>query len=332
MREVNWGIIGSGGIANKFVVSQRATGTGNIVAAASRTPGKAAAFARKHGIQIAYEDYESLLTCKDVNAVYIATTHNFHYENILLALGAGKHVLCEKPLVCNAAQAGEVIAVARGERRFLMEAMWTRFLPPVAKVRQWLAAGLIGELESIQAAFTVKSKEGAYHRLFNPELAGGALLDLGIYPLSFISMVMGGRRPNSLVASARIGPTGVDIDNEIHLDYPAGVSCTAWSSLDQQRDNRAIIRGSKGCIELAAPFFCGGAATLTNTDGKQTITLTSPPETAFSYEIDETQASIAAGRLESSIMPLAETLMLAEIMDECRWQWGMRYPFERLSG
>ncbi len=207
MQEIKWGIIGCGGIAGMFATSLQALENGTLLAGASRTAGRAEEFAEKHGMERVYGSYEALVADPDVEAVYIATTHNLHYENVKLCLEKGKHVLCEKPFTVNAVQAQELIELARAKKLFMMEAVWTRFLPAILKLQELLAAGVIGDVRTVKADFSIWRAFDPENRLWNKALAGGALLDLGIYPITFASIVFG-EQPIRIQSSAVIGETG----------------------------------------------------------------------------------------------------------------------------
>ncbi|MCP4403261.1 MAG: Gfo/Idh/MocA family oxidoreductase, partial [bacterium] len=220
-KTIDWGIIGCGWIANKFAESAAVLDGVKVIAAASRTPDKAEAFAKKHSIQHAYSDYAELLKNDDVDAVYVATTHNFHYQNVKQVLEADKPVLCEKPFTVNAREMKSLIALAEHKQLFMMEAMWTRFLPAIEQLRMWLAEESIGTIKQVRATFGFRFPFDPNHRLFNPDLAGGALLDAGIYPLSFANMVMK-HKPVEVKALGEIGSTGVDEQSSYILRYESG--------------------------------------------------------------------------------------------------------------
>jgi predicted dehydrogenase len=252
-KEIKWGILGCGGIANKFAESTRAVDGAMVIAAASRTPGKAAAFAKKHQIEQSYSDYDELLSNKDVDAVYVATTHNFHYENTREALLANKPVLCEKPFTVNAMEMKVLIALAERQQVFLMEGMWTRFLPAIVQLRRWLAEDLIGSIKQIRATFGFYFPFDPDHRLFNPDLAGGALLDVGIYPLSFAKMVMK-QKPVEVKAMGEIGATGVDHQSSYLLKYESGCLAFLNAAVNAWTVSRAEVIGTKGRITIPENF------------------------------------------------------------------------------
>ncbi len=324
--KICWGVLATGHIANKFVSSARATGEAEIVAAASRTSGKAEAFCRKWEIPNAYESYADLLQDERVEAVYVANTHNFHFETVLMALEAGKPVLCEKPLTINSVQSAKLINTAREKGLFLMEAMWTRFLPTVAKIRQWLEAGAIGDVRMVQASFglCLSDKE----RLRDPKLAGGALLDLGIYPLSFASMVSGARAPQEVHSMADCLETGVDAASLIQIDYGDGLRADLQCASTMVMPNEVWIVGTEGKIHVPEIFIFAREAQLIRGEEREVESFSDPDEITFRYEIEEAHRCLREGLGESPTMPLHETLLLAETMDSLRKDWGVRYPGE----
>lgn len=330
MNPIQWGILGAGGIAKKFVASARSSDNANeVAAAASETTGKAATFAKELSIPRAYDSYAALLADDDISAVYVGNTHNFHYETVLQALDAGKHVLCEKPLAVNAKQAAEMIERAQVKNLFLMEAMWTRFLPACRQVMDWIKEGSIGEVHQIEASFGFRNDgwpvEG---RMLNPKLAGGSLLDMGIYPLSFASFVMGGSKPKQIQSQMALGATGVDEDNVIIFNYENEVNAILRTSFKINLDDRATVSGSLGRITLPHVFI-GQTEVRLETKGEEIIKrFPMREEHGFRFEIEHAADCIRKGVIDSPVMPLAETLALAETMDTIRAQWDFKYPFE----
>ncbi|MEA2068845.1 MAG: Gfo/Idh/MocA family oxidoreductase [Verrucomicrobiota bacterium] len=328
MQDIKWGIIGCGGIANMFATSLQALETGTLLAGASRTPGRAAAFAEKHGMARVYTDYEALVADPDIDAVYIATTHNFHHENIKLCLGHGKHVLCEKPFTVNAAQTRELMELAREKNLFMMEAVWTRFLPAIGKLKELLAEGVIGEVLTVEADFSITGEFGAGHRLKNKALAGGALLDLGIYPITFASIIFG-EQPVRIQSSAVIGGTGVDDRSFYLFDYEGGRRAMLSSSFTHNAPTEGIVCGTKGHIRV--PGFLWAHGFQIHREGEEvpeTVHLPYGEGENFSFEIAHAMECIASGKPESNIMPPSETLAVMQTMDTLRAQWGLKYDHE----
>lgn len=331
MRGINWGIIGCGGIANMFANSLKALGDGTLLAGSSRTPGRAQAFAEKHGLERVYTDYESLLADPDIDAVYIGTTHNFHYENIKLCLKHGKHVLCEKPFTVNAAQTRELIGLAAEKGLFMMEAVWTRFLPSILKLQGMLAEGTIGDVKTVTANFCLGFTGDTFpdeHRLRNKALAGGALLDLGIYPITFADIVFG-KLPTRIQSSVVMAETGVDESSFYLLDYRDGCRAMLSSSLSDTAPNEGIVFGTKGFIRV--PEFWGAhgfEVKLTGKDDPATVSAPYGDGENFKFEIAHVHECIRAGKTESDVLPLSKTLAIMETMDALRAQWGLEYDGE----
>lgn len=327
MAGIKWGIIGCGGIAHMFARSLRTLENGILLAGASRSPGRAEAFAKEHGVERVYTDYESLVADPEVDAIYIATTHNLHFENAKLCLENGKHVLCEKPFTVSAAQAEELIELARAKNLFMMEAVWTRFLPAILKLQELLADGVIGEVLFIRADFCAGGKIDPEHRLKNKALAGGALLDLGIYPITFASLVFG-EQPTRIQSSAVMGDTGVDDRSFYLFDYPGGRRAMLSSSFTHHAPTEAVVCGTKGYIRV--PWFLGAQELRIHRNGvePETIKLPYGDGENFKFEISEAMECMAAGKKESGIMPLSETLAIMKTMDALRAQWGLRYEGE----
>lgn len=325
---IRWGILGCGGIARKFIASSKVIDNAEVCAVAAARPGSAKAFADEQNIEKNYEGYQALLEDPDIDAVYVANTHNFHHETVLLALKANKPVLCEKPLALNAKQAAEMVALARSNGCFLMEGMWSRFLPAIAQAREWIAEGHIGAVKQVIASFGFKLDFPPEHRMVNPDLAGGALLDLGIYPLSFASMIANGETPTSVASVPNMGPTGVDYDNSILLSYPNGVVAHLSSGLSAQLPCTAQIIGEKGTITVPSVFISATSVELKTKVETITRNFPCPDQEGFRYEIEAASQAIIDGEKECSIMPLNETLILASTMDGIRKEWGLVYPGE----
>jgi predicted dehydrogenase len=262
-----------------------------------------------------------------VDAVYLATTHNFHYEQCLACLRSGKAVLCEKPITINDAQFKELAAVAKENGVFLMEALWTYFLPALQKAAEWLAQGKIGTLQRIQADFCFKMPFEPQGRLYNPELAGGALLDLGIYPIAFASYFTN-RPPDAIIASGVLGRTGVDESTAIILKYDT-VYATLFTSLLVQTLNKGFLFGDAGYIEMP-DFWKASSAKLYTADHQLLETFEDQRTTiGYNFETQHVTDCLLQGEKESRIVPHAVSNHLQELMTEVRRQIGFTYPMER---
>jgi len=327
IKPIRWGILGLGRIANKFAIGLQSVPDASLVAVGSRSDAKAADFAAEFGVPRAYASYEALVADPEVDVVYVATPHPMHLEAALLCMKAKKAVLCEKPFTLNARECQELIDCARREKVFLMEAMWTRFLPVMVQVREWLARGMIGEPRMVMADFGFRVDWNPESRILNPHLGGGALLDVGIYPLALASMVIGGA-PMKVTGQCHLGETGVDEQSAIVLSYQGGALAVLTCAVRTRTPQDARILGTEGSIYLPE-FWHGEQVTLTIT-GKEVETV-SPVMVGngYNYEAVEVGLCLRAGLKESPVMPLAETLATMRTMDELRRQWGLVYPQEK---
>lgn len=321
---MKWGIIGCGGIAHTFAKGLNKIANGSLAAVASNSQERANAFAATYNVDKRYNSYQDIVDDKDIDAIYIATTHNFHFENAKLCLLHGKHVLCEKPLTVNARQAEELIAIAKNNHVFLMEAVWTRFLPAIKKLQQVIATGIIGDILTVKADFSISGNFEPSHRLLNKTLAGGALLDLGIYPITFAHIVFG-QHPEKIKSSAVMGETGVDESSFYLFEYPSGQHATLSSSFIEHSPTQAIISGSKGYISV--PEFLAAKEFSIHLPNKPVTTETfkRSDDENFMYEISHAITCINKGLTESPEFPLSETLNVMKTMDTLRSQWGLVY-------
>jgi predicted dehydrogenase len=310
---LRWGILGTGGIARTFASDLRLTESGVVGAVGSRSQGSADRFADEFGIERRYSSYESLVADPNVDVVYVATPHPMHRDNAILALRAGKPVLVEKPFAMNAAEAAEIVEVARQQRLFAMEAMWTRFLPHIAVVRDWLAQGTLGEIVTVTADHGQWFAEDPAFRLFAPELGGGALLDLGIYPVSFASMVLG--PPNRIAAVIDPAFTGVDAQTSMLFGYASGAQAVLTCTLRAKSPTRASIVGTDARIEIDGDFYAPAAITLVTRQGHSTRVQSTHDGRGLRHQADEVARRLAAGDLESPLMPLDETISIMRTID-----------------
>lgn len=325
--KIKWGIIGTGGISNKFAADLPHSSNGVAYAVSSRSQESADAFAGKYNIPKAYDNYDKMLQDPEVDVVYVGTPHPLHKQNVLDALNAGKHVLCEKPFTINAGELEEVVALAREKKLFLMEGMWTRFLPPIRRAREWIRDGKIGEVRLVKADFGFRIGWDPESRLLNPELGGGALLDAGIYPVSFASMVLGAK-PAEVFSTAHIGETGVDEQFSILLGYEGGRAATLNGAVRLGFPNEAYVHGTEGYIYL--PQFLFGASASLFVNGEEVETFKDDRNSeGYALEAEEVGNLIRAGKLESDIIPLEESLDIMRLLDKVRSQWGLKYPGEQ---
>lgn len=323
---IHWGILGTGTIAGKFAEALKVLPDASLVAVGSRTREKAMAFGNQHNVTYRHGSYKELVSNPAVDAVYIATPHSVHHENALLALQAGKAVLCEKPFTLNAKQAQEVISFAREKKLMLMEAMWTRFLPVMVRLRRMLAEGVIGEPRLLTADFGFNAESDTNSRIFSPTLGGGALLDVGVYPLSLSSMVFG--KPAKALGLARIGRSGVDKTEGIILSHPSGALSVLHSSIEVTSFHEATIMGSTGRIKIHSSWWKSNAMTLLRDNHRNDFIECPFTGNGYQYEVAEFMRCLREHKTESDIMPLDETLAILRTMDELRAQWGLKYPGE----
>jgi dihydrodiol dehydrogenase / D-xylose 1-dehydrogenase (NADP) len=325
-RIVNWGILGPGRIAHTFAQGCQATMGSKIYAVASRDAARAESFAAWYQIPKVYTDYQDMLDDPQVDMVYVATPHRFHHEQVLLCLQAGKSVLCEKPLTVNALQAEELIKTAKERNAFLMEALWTRFLPIYGVIHKWLNGGIIGKIWLMRSTFGYQASKDPAERWFNPELAGGSLLDLGVYNINISQWVMG-KAPDSFQVYGQLAESGVDEMIAAMLWYKDGTVSQFSCNFVTNDINDFTIYGEYGNIRIHPGFHAASTATLVTEN--EELTIKNPIKASgFEYEIEEAMQCYLNGKLESPIMPLAQTLQNMELMDGIRRQLGVVYPFE----
>ena len=322
---IRWGVVGPGAIATGFADAMAQTDGGTIVAVASRSAERAVAFGDRFAIPTRYSDYEALAADPDVDVVYVATPQSRHEPDTLTMLEAGKHVLCEKPFALNAPQGTRMVAEARARGLFLMEAMWSRYLPAYRSLVAVIAGGRIGEPLIVEADFGFRRPLEPDHRLFDLALGGGALLDLGIYPLQLCSLVLGS--PEHMGAEGVVGATGVDEVNAAVLRYAGERLGVVKSAIRVGMSCTARISGTEGWIDLPAFMHCPNSLTVTTSAGSEHMD-GSYEGNGLRFEIEEVHRCLSEGVVESPIMPLDETLDLAATLDAIRAQLGVVYPGE----
>jgi predicted dehydrogenase len=327
MRTYNWAILGLGNIAHKFAQDLALVPHAHLHAVASRSLAKAQEFGSTYGVAHTVGSYEELLAIPNLDIVYIATPHSEHHAHTLLCLRAGLAVLCEKAFARNAHEAHEMIATAQQHGVFLMEAFWTRFFPAIGQAVDMVHAGLIGEVKHLVADFGFAATYQPEARLFNPALAGGSLLDIGVYPL-FISQLFLGT-PITVRAVATPAPTGVDQNCAIALAYADGATATLFSTLAATTTNHCVLYGTKGRLQLSGRFHApsGVQVYLSNQDNPQ-VTFSPKIGHGYHYEAAHVQWCLENGLLESPTLPLAASLTLMHLLDEVRNQVGLSYPGE----
>ena len=310
---IRWGIIGTGGIAQTFAADLEHTDSGTVAAVGSRRQETADAFGERFGVPRRHDSYEALVEDPEVDVVYVSTPHPMHHPDAMLALRAGKPVLVEKPFTMNAVEAEEIVATARERGLFAMEAMWARFLPHIREIRRLLAEGVLGDIVTVHADHAQWFEEDPEFRLFAPGLGGGAQLDLGIYPVSFASMVLGA--PSRVVVLSDPAFTGVDGQTSILLGYDSGAHAVLNSTLRAVGTTRAAIIGTEGRIEIDESFYQPTSFSVIKRGGEPERMFDPPAEGGLRHEADEVARCLSEGLLESPEMPLDETVAIMHTMD-----------------
>jgi predicted dehydrogenase len=325
---LNWGIIAPGGIANKLAEAVREFTAGTVVAVGSRDAGRAADFAGRNGVGRSYGSYEDLVADDEIQAVYVASPHSGHREHALLAIEAGKHVLIEKALARNSSEVDDIFEAAQRNHVFAMEAMWTRHLPHIAEVRRRIAEGAIGEVVTVAADHGQALDLPNDHRLKDPTLAGGALLDLGVYPISFTVDLLGA--PQEVSAVGRLTETGVDGHVAMVLGYGpktlAQIDTTLWT----KTPTTAVISGTDGSLEIDGDFYGPNLVRLRKADRDRTVVdeWGGMIPNGFQFQVAEVARCVADGKQESDRMSWASSRAVMAVLDEARRQVGVRYPGE----
>ncbi|WP_104138039.1 Gfo/Idh/MocA family protein [Cryobacterium sp. Y62] len=324
---IRWGILATGGIAHAFTNDLVQNGH-TVQAVGSRNQASAQVFAAEFGIGAAHASYEALVNDAEVDVIYVSTPHPFHAEHAALALNAGKHVLVEKSFTLNAREARQVVDLAASKNLLVMEAMWTRFLPHMVRIREILAAGTLGEVRSLLADHTQDLPDDPAHRLNSLELGGGALLDLGVYPVNFAHAVFG--PPDSILASASFKATGADAQVATIFRYAGGQIATTFSASATLGPTSASIIGTHGRIDIAGVWYAPTSFRVLDNVGT-VLEAFAPAEftgRGMQFEAVEVEALIRAGRISSDVMPAEESVAVMTTLDAVRAQIGLRYPGE----
>lgn len=328
MKTIKWGIIGAGNISSTFATALNNMENTELAAVASRDITRGNEFAKKFNAKKVYDNYEDLAKDEEIDVIYIGTPHSEHIKNAEICIRNKKPVLCEKAFTTNAIETKYLIQLAKENNVFLMEAMWTKFLPTTNKVKEWIKEGRIGNILNLQVNFGFRRELESTHRLLNPSLSGGALLDVGIYPITYAIYLMD-KLPSSVCSKAIIGDTGVDIQNSILFQFDNGTLATLNSAICAEVGKNAVIIGENGRIEVPL-FWCAKEAFLYNIEGNLAETFKEDSEIkGYEYEAYEVNRCIRDGKLESDVNPLKDTLDIIEIMDGLRKEWGIIYPHEK---
>jgi predicted dehydrogenase len=321
--EIRWGIVGPGRIAESVVGDFAVVEGARVVAVASRSAERAGVFARRHGIERAHGSYAEVLADPDVDVLYIATPHPQHHSLALAGLRAGKALLVEKTFTATVAGAEEVVDLARTTGRFVMEAMWTRFQPAVVALRDLVADGAIGDVRGVQADLGVRPAFDPTDRMFDLALGGGALLDVGVYVVSFAQMVLG--TPDTVSVTGSLFDNGADAESGLLLGWADGRSATLSASMRCPLPGTARVHGTEGWIDVLPRFHHPDTIVLHRT-GAEPQTITRPPlGHGYAHELIEVTEGVRAGRGESAVMPLADTLAVQRVLEEALHTLGVRY-------
>lgn len=357
-RPIRWGVLGTGTIANQFVKGLEAVPDAQLWAIGSRTLAKAQAFATQNRAPKAYGSYEELVQDPAIDIVYVATPQTRHRADSILCLSAGKAVLCEKPFTVTSQEARDVMLVAQKNQVFCMEAMWMRFMPLIQEARRLIHQGEIGDVRLLTADFGYPTEFDPHNRFFNPNLGGGALLDRGVYPLSLAFFLLG--KPNRVVGAPCIGETGVDDQSAMILRYESGAMAILHATLRTYSSNEAVIIGTCGKIVIKAPFYKPENITIQRFSNQPVVVTSRKPTDAsgwkhsvinnvkqnrwlkmvakryknksqnlyqglsgngYNYEAAEAVKCLQSGKLESSLMPLSETIEIMETMETLLQKW-----------
>jgi predicted dehydrogenase len=325
-KTIRWGILGTGGIAHSFTTDLKAVGL-TVTAVGSRSQESAGRFAGEFGIPNAHPSYEALVADPEVDAVYVATPHTFHLENALLAIAAGKNVLVEKAFTINAEQARQIQQAAEEAGVAVLEAMWTRFLPHMVRLREIIAAGTLGDVRTVQADHGQRLPSDPSHRIKDPALGGGALLDLAIYPVSFAIDILG--LPTRVLASATLGDTGVDQQTALIFEHEGGRQSVSHSAIDAAGPVVASVIGTEARVDIDRTWYAPTSFTVTNSAGEVLERFEQPVASrGMEYQALEFERMLAAGERESPLLPVSESVAIMAVLDDIRAQIGLHYPGE----
>ena len=321
-KSIKWGIIGLGKIAHKFAQDLTIVNNASLHAVASRNKENAKIFARLYSAKNYYNSYQELVNNTDIDVVYIATPHALHYQHTIMALNAGKAVLCEKAFALNALQVKKMINTAKNQNLFLMEALWTRFIPATKKVLNLINSGCIGEVKLIEANFGFNAPVDKDKRLYNKNLGGGALLDIGIYPILLSLLTLG--KPDEIIASACFSDTQIDTINGIVFKYNSGKIATLNSSIVSFSPVEAIIHGQKGYIKMHTPFHHTKLISVGIENDVKNYSIDYIGH-GYCYEIEEVNMCLINNKKESELLPLSLSVDLINILDNIRSKIGLTF-------
>lgn len=323
---IRWGIIGTGNIANQFATDFKYVKEGKLVGVGSRSKKRAINFAKKYNIEKTYDSYESLVKDPSIDIVYIATPHTHHKENAILALEHNKHVLCEKPLAINENEVNEMIQFAKKKKLFLMEAMWMAFQPAFQQAQAWISQNKIGKIKTIKAEFGFQPPYDLESRLYNADLAGGTLLDIGIYPLT-LALYLLNKTPIQIQAMACIGKSNVDEQLSVNLKFEKDQMAILSSSFMSNFKDDAYIYGDKGYIHI--PNFWYSKKAYLVTENETLEYERKSPILGYAFEADHVNQMIKNERTQSDIVTFKRSQLIIKTMDTIRDKIDLTYPFEK---
>lgn len=322
MKTFNWGIIGLGKIAHHFVKDLFHVENAKLYAVASRTQAKADEFSKQYKATKAYGSYDDLLKDQNIDIVYIATPHVFHKENSIAVLRSGKAVLCEKPFAMNHSEVKDMIKVAKAENQLLMEALWTNFMPTIGKLTDIINENTYGNITNLKANFCFNANYDPKGRLFNPNLGGGALLDIGIYPVYLALKCLG--KPDKITAKTKMADTGVDMSTDLKFEYKNGVIADLYFSLDEERVGDALINFQEAEVIIHSRFHESDKLTIKQGTKEDVIDFDYKAK-GYHFEIMHIQDCLSKGLKESPLMPYEFSLLLIKTLDEIRGKIGLEY-------
>ena len=320
-----WAILGAGNIANQFANGLKSIDDAELYAIGSRDFDKAKEFASRYGATIAYGSYEELAADSNIDCVYIATPHPMHLPCALLCMNNGRNVLVEKPMGVNAGEVQKMIDTAKEKQVFLMEAFWTRYLPSIKKTVEWIKQGKIGDVRMIHCDFGFRGDGNPESRLYNNNLAGGALLDVGCYTIRMATMLFG-NNPDVITGAAHIGETNIDEQSAMILRFPKGELAVLSTAVRTSTYHNLHIFGTDGNISV--PSFWNSPRLTLFENGKEPVHFEELTGNGYNYEAVAAMESIRAGKIEDELSGHADSLAIAKISDELRKQWGLKYPMD----
>lgn len=325
MEKIRWGILSTARVATSFVESLKMVPDAEVVAVGSRSLERAKEFGGRFDIPHCHGSYEELVRDPDVDIVYVCTPHVFHHDHVMLCLDGNKHVLCEKPFTLNAVQASRLVRTARAKDLFLMEGMWMRFFPVMQTLRASIRVGTIGDIKMMRSGLSMYQKVDPEDRLFKKELGGGALLDLGVFPISLTSMFLG--KPQDFCGFAELGSTGVDMQAACTFTFPNGVLAVLSVSFLTSTPQETVIYGTRGSIRLHTSWLCPSAYTIAVNGSKEVVEM-EYEGSGYQFEVQAIHKALKNGKTESEIMPLDESVDIMRTLDQLRNTWGLSYPGE----